>query len=120
MIQRNTTPLVLLLVLIVGACGASARQKALRTSLVALNAARDTLLAVSKEREAQIVERATSKEEGRAQLNAWRVIVDEVAAAIEAGYRTIYAAAILDDAKSSGEAGAATARALALLKELGP
>jgi hypothetical protein len=117
--RRVVVPILLILV-ILAACGANARTTALRANLVALNAARDTLLVVSKEREAQIVEKATSKEEGRAQLDAWRVNVDKVAAAIEAGYRAIYAAAILNDVKSASEAGAAVVRALALAKEISP
>ncbi len=118
--RRAVVPIaaVLLLALVCGACGASARTKALRVNLVALNVARDTVLAVSKEREAQIVERAATKEEGRAQLDAWRQVVDEVAAALEVGYRAIYAASILDDARSAGEAGAAVQKALALVKDM--
>lgn len=100
------------------ACGASMRTKTLRVSLVSLNAARDTTLAVSKAREAQIVEQATTKEEGRAQLEAWRARADKIVAAIEIGYRAIYAAVILNDTKSAAEAGAATAKALTLVKEL--
>lgn len=121
MISRRAVGLLVLLglALCVG-CGASLRTKALRVNLVALNAARDTMLAVSKEREAQIVEHATTKEEGRAHLDAWRLTVDKAAAALEVGYRAIYGAAILNDLPSSSEAAAATAKALALLKELKP
>lgn len=114
--MRRAVPIVLLLALV--ACGASARTKALRVNLVALTAARDTVLAVSKEREAQIVEHATSKEEGRAQLDAWRARVDPVVDAIKTGFEAIYAASILNDAKSASEAGAAVAKALTLAKEI--
>lgn len=100
------------------ACGASVRVKTLRASLVTLNAARDVVLQVSKEREAQIVARATSKDEGRAALDAWRAKVDAVVAAIEVGYRAVHDAALLSDAKSASEAAAATKKALALLKDL--
>jgi len=117
MVLRNAVTFVLLL-LFVGACGASARVKVLRVNLVALNAARDTTLVVSKEREAQIVAKATSKEEGRAQLDAWRAKVDVVVAALTVGYQAIHDAALLNDAKSASEAGAAAAKALALFKEL--
>jgi hypothetical protein len=120
MLARPATRLVMLLCLVglIAACGASARTQALRTSLVALNAARDTLLTVSKDREAQIVAKATSKEEGRTQLDAWRADVDKVAAAIEVGYRAIHDAALLSDAKSAREAAIAAQKALSLIKDL--
>jgi len=111
-------PLLLIALLTCAACGASARTQALRVGLVALNGARDTLLVTSKAREAQIVEHAATKEEGRAQLDAWRATVDKIAVAIEDGYRAIYGAAILNDVKSASAAGAAVTKALALLKGL--
>lgn len=109
---------LLCLVSLVAACGANARVQALRTSLVATNVARDTLLMVSKERETQIVEKATSKEEGRTQLDAWRAKVDVVAKAIDVAYRAIHDAALLNDAKSASEAAIAAKKVLSLLKEL--
>lgn len=113
-------PIALVLLVLLVACGASSRTKALRVGLVSLNAARDTTLAVSKEREAQIVAAAPTREQGRAELDVWRGKVDVVAAAIDAGYRAIYSAAILNDAKSASEAAAAVEKALSLLKELRP
>lgn len=108
----------LLIVLVMGAC-VNARTQTLRVSLVALNTARDTMLATSKAREAQIVEHASSKEEGHVQLEAWRATVDMVSTAIDAGYRAIYGAAILDDLQSAQTAGAVVQKALVLLKTLG-
>ena len=116
-IQQRAARLVLLC-LLVAACGTSSRTKALRVNLVAVNVARDTMLTVSKEREAQIVEKATSKEEGRAQIDAWRAKVDVVAKVIDDAYRAIHDAALLNNIKSEGEALAAVAKALALIKEL--
>lgn len=100
------------------ACGASARTKVLQTNLFALNTARDTVLEVSKTREQQIVADATSKEEGRAALDAWRDKVDPVVEALAKGYRMIAAAALLSDAESASEAGAAVVSALALVRSL--
>src|SRR5688572_22785778 len=100
-------------------CGANTRTKALRVGLVSLNAARDTTLEVSKAREALIVEQATTKDEGRAALDTWRAKVDVVFVALDAGYRAVFSASLLNDAKSASEAGAAIAKALALVKELG-
>lgn len=114
---KRSISIVLLLFFFVGGC-VSARTQVLRAGLVSLNAARDTMLSISKAREAQIVEKATTKEEGRAQLEAWRAHVDEAAVAIKAGYDAIWAASILDDAKSESDVAAAVAKALALFKEL--
>lgn len=119
LIRQHAARLVVLLCLVTAAaCGASSRTKALRVNLVAVNAARDTMLAVSKAREAQIVEKATSKDEGRAQIDAWRMKVDVVAKAIDVAYRAIHDAALLNEAKSASEALAAVTKALALIKEL--
>lgn len=116
------TALVLLLVLLVSACGASARTKALRTSLVALNVARDTMRATSKTREEQIVDAcdppSCAKEDGHARLEQWRAHVDAVAEAIDDGYDAIWAASLLDDLKSARDAGAAVTKALDLVKSL--
>jgi hypothetical protein len=76
------------------------------------------MLTVSKTREGQIVAEAPSKEEGKAKLETWRSAVDKVAAAIDLAYHAIYGAFILDDVKSASDAGAAVAKALALLKDL--
>lgn len=114
--------LVLLITLVVAGCGASARTKALRTSLVALNIARDTMRATSKEREKQIVDDCDppncTKEEGHARLEEWRAHVDAVAVAIDDGYDAIWTAALLDDLKSASTAGSAVAKALDLVKGL--
>lgn len=113
---------LLLIALWCAACGPNARTTALRGSLVTLNVARDTMLTVSRERETQIVEHCNppscSREEGHAQLDAWRKIVDRAAVALDDGYRLIYSAAILDDAKSLTDAIAAIQEALALLQTL--
>lgn len=66
----------------------------------------------------QIVDQASSKEEGRVKLDAWRAIIDKVDAAIDDGYDAILAASILNDAPSASAAGAAVAKALALVREL--
>jgi hypothetical protein len=120
-VTRHFVTLVLLL-LFVSACGASARTKTLRVNLVALNAARDTTLTVSKAHEKQLVDGCNppncTKEEGHAQLDAWRAKVDVVIKALDVAYGAIHDAALLDDAKSASSAGAAAVKALALFKEL--
>ena len=129
--QRNsshpTKSLVLLLCLVAlcGACGASAanlRVKALRVNLVALNTARDAVLAFSKEREHQLYAACNAptctKEEGHATVDAFQKKVDVVIQAIDLAYRAVHDAGLLGDAKSASAAGAVAARALALYEEL--
>lgn len=115
-------PILLVAVLAIGACGASARTKTLRASLVTLNVARDTMRATSRAREAQIVDACDppdcTKEEGHARLEEWRAHVDAIAEAIDDGYDAIWAASLLDDLKSARDAGAAVTRALDLVKSL--
>lgn len=117
--MRKISAAVVLLVLLV-ACGANARRQTLQTQLVILNVSRDTVLEVSRRREAQIVEDAKTREEGRAALDAWRARVDPVIEAIGKGYRVIASAALLSDSTSAAEAVAAVAKAAQLAKELGP
>jgi len=99
-------------------CGSNTRVKTLRVGLVALNTARDATLAVSKQREAQIVAAAPSREMGQAELAVWRAKVDTVFAALDVAYHAVHDAYLLSSAKSASEAGAAVAKALALAKEL--
>jgi len=105
-----------------GACGAGTRTKTLRVSIVAINAARDAAAAVSKLREKQIVDGCNqpicTKEEGHAQLDAWRAKVDAALAAIDIAHDRVHDAALLNDAKSASEAAIATAKAITLRKEL--
>ncbi len=112
-------PASLLLLVFLFACGASARTKSLQSTLVAVNVVRDTFLAVSAKREDQIVEAATSKEEGRAKLDAFRQATIPIVSAIGNAYRAIAAASLLSDSASVGEAAGAAAKAATLVKELG-
>ena len=121
MIQRRAACLMgVVLLCLVAACGASLRTKALRVNLVALNTARDAVLAISKEREKQIYDSCNppicTKEEGHARVDAWRGKVDVAIKVIDVGYRSVHDAALLDDTKSVSAA--AAAKALALYNEL--
>lgn len=106
---------VLLLIAFIG-CGASTRTNGLRAGLFALNAARDTVLEVSKKREEQIVDACNPPEctldKGRAELAAWRDKVNLVVEAIAKGYRLTAAAALASDSQSATEALAAVAKAI--------
>jgi hypothetical protein len=124
MIQRRAAQLVVLLCFIAlcGACGASSRLKVFRVNVIALNTARDAVLALSKEREKQLYDSCNpptcTKEEGHARVDAWQKKVDAVIHVIDVGYRAQHDAALLDDAKSAAAAAAAAAKALDLYKEL--
>lgn len=123
LIQRRASWFVLLcLVAFCMACGASSRTKALRVNLVALNTARDAVLAISKEREKQLYDSCNpptcTKEEGHARVDAWQKKVDVAVKTIDVGYRAIHDAALLDDTKSTAAAAAAAAKALDLYKQL--
>lgn len=109
---------ILGMLLAFAACGASSRTKALRVSLVSVTTTRDTVVKVSHERATQIIDAATSKEDGRAKLDAWREQVDAALKALDVAQDAIFTAALLNDAKSASEAGAAVVRALALAKEV--
>ena len=124
LIQQRSARLVMLLVMLclVAACGASSRTKALRVNLVALNTARDAVLSISKEHEQQLYDSCNppscTKEEGHARVDAWRGKVDIVVKSIDLGYRAVHDAALLADTKSTSNASAAALRALALYNEL--
>ena len=124
MLPRHVVRLVLLLclALTLEACGASSRTKALRVNLVALNTARDTVLAISKEREKQLYASCNpptcTKEEGYARVEVWQKKVDVAIKALDLAYRATHDAGLLGDAKSASAAAAAVARALALYQEL--
>ena len=121
---RRTSSLVLLLWLVglAAACGASARTKVLRVNLVALNTARDTVLAFSRERERQLYAECNpptcAKEEGHARVAVFQRKVDPVIEALDVAYRATHDAWLLADARSASAAGAAAARALALYEKL--
>lgn len=114
----HVRPVALVLLVLLVACGASARTKTLQATLVATNVARDTFLAASAKREDQIVEAATSKEAGRAELDAFRLSSVPVVEAFGIAYRAIAAAALLDDSSSLAEATKAAGAVVSLVKEL--
>ena len=125
MIQRRRAARLVALICFLGlvaACGASARVKVLRVNLVALNTARDAVLALSKEREKQIYDSCNpptcTQEEGHARVAAWRGKVDVVIKVIDDGYRAVHGAALLDDAVSASNASTAAAKALAIYEQL--
>lgn len=94
--RLRTVPL-LLLVVVLAACGASSRQKAIATTLVAVNAASDSFVAYDQDHRSHIVADAKSHEQGKAALDDWDGTVAKVQVALTAAYRAIATAATLDD-----------------------
>lgn len=92
-------PLLLLLVVVnlTAACGASARQKTIATTLATVNAASDSFVAYDQDHRSHIVADAKSHEQGQAALDAWDGTVAKVQLAIGAAYKAIATAATLND-----------------------
>jgi hypothetical protein len=78
-------------------CGASQREKTLRATLIATNAARAGFTKFDADHQQQIVKDATSLEDGKAKLAAYREDRDKVRLLFEAVYEGIAAAMLLDD-----------------------
>jgi hypothetical protein len=109
----TATLLVVIAVSALG-CGASARQKTLATTLVALDGASSTLVAYDQQHQAAIVAGATSLEDGKAKLAAWRADRTKIVDALAAAYRALALAATLnDDPKSLTNLAAAAAIVMA-------
>lgn len=98
--RRRPTPILLLVVLAIAACGANKREKTLNATLAAVNVVRETFHAFDDAHQDTIIERATSLEQGRAELAAYREKQAKVVALLVAAYRAIGVAAVAskDDA----------------------
>jgi hypothetical protein len=81
-------------------CGPSAYQKTVRASLLVTDAAHDGFIAYDRERQAAIIEAATSKEQGQAELHAYRERRGRLVELFDATYRAIAAAAVLEERKN--------------------
>jgi hypothetical protein len=82
------------------ACGASQREKTIRSTFAAANIAADSLVGFARAREEAIFEAGTSKEAVEADIKAFRSKVDHVERAIAAVWRMTAAAAIANDEPS--------------------
>jgi hypothetical protein len=101
-VKRSTAyaPLILAVFLALPACpGPDAKQKALQTSLTALNAARDGFVVWDKHHQEKIVENATSLEQGKAALAAYRA----KRAPVEQGFVIAYSALAVAALEKSAE-----------------
>lgn len=86
-----------ILVWLVAACGASAREKTVRASLVTTDAARVTFVAYDEHHQHAIVTEAKDEAGGKAALLEWRGKREHAVSTFEVTYRAIAAAAILAD-----------------------
>ena len=98
MTQRIVLSVVVLLAL--GACNESTRQKTLRTTLVGLNVARDGFVAWDATHQQGIVEDAVSLEDGKLRLQTYRTKRESVLLGFEIAYKSL-ATASLDKSASS-------------------
>jgi len=112
-----TTILIALCLL---ACGASARERTVATALTATNASRDAFVAWDSAHQAALVAKATSLDDGRHLLEAYRRQRDPIVQGFAAVYRLIATAAIVSNDPAAVPALLqATAMLQAALKELG-
>lgn len=99
--NRQAIPILLALAVFLGcACAASTRQTEIRGALVAVDAARDGFLAYDAAQQAKIVDGATSAEDAKAKLAAYRATRDNATGPgglLTAAYRAIAAAAVAND-----------------------
>lgn len=76
------------------ACGPDAKQRALRSGLVSVNAARDGFLAWDNETQQAIVVKATSHDEAIANLDRHATVIQPVVFGFELTYKLLAAAAL--------------------------
>lgn len=81
--------IALTLAFILVACGASAREKTLKTTFDAVTVAEKGFVAWDAERQDEIVEHATSLDDGQAKLAAYRKNREPLAGAFITAYRSI-------------------------------
>lgn len=99
MMRRPVTVLVFLLALV--ACGPSARQQTLRTMLTATTAAQAGFISWNGDQLDHIAETAPSFEEGLAAIAEHEKTSSTVVKAFEVVYRSIAAAALLEEDQKS-------------------
>lgn len=105
--MRNLlSPIPLLLVfagLVMCGCGASARERTIKATLVATNTVRDDFITLDGKAQMMIVDTATTREEGVSRLLAYRAKRD----VIVQGFAVVYKA-IATAATTSGDPSVAT------------
>jgi hypothetical protein len=90
--------------LIATGCTGHKRQDTLRASLIAVDAARDGFVKLDGDRQQAIVAAATSFEDGKTKLEAYRAWRDKILVAFPVVYRAIALASMHDDEASLNDA----------------
>lgn len=129
MLRASRNVLVLSLVMMaailapLAACGGSAHEKTLQVSFVALNATRDGFTEWSRDHQEQIVEHATSADEAKTKVAAFRATRTKVVDAFLVAYAA-FSLATLDPAEPNYleaiKAGKALLAAIKDLKAVAP
>ena len=115
----STVPMLAVLLLAIGgavalpACGASQRETTIKTALVTVDTARDSFVAFDASEQSMIVNKATSLDDGKAQLATYRDRRVKIVEAFTVAYRAIAAAATINDDPSIAGLSAALAQLLA-------
>ena len=105
---------LILLVFTQGGCGASARDKALSSTLVAVNSARDSFTTWDLAHQDEILAGSTSMEDSGKKLDVYRAARKVVEHAFEVAYRALALAAIDEKTPLPTAVGAAAALATAI------
>ena len=92
--QRAVAIVVVLLGLHVAACGPNAKQKALKTTLISVNTARDGFVAWDDKHQQNIVKNATSLEDGQSKLKTYRDKRAKLEVAFAIAYKAVATAAL--------------------------
>lgn len=105
------------LVVMLAACGASSRERSLRTTLAAVDASAAGFQTWDEQHQKEIVDKAQSADEATAALAVYRLRREQVIAAFAIAYEALAAAALHDD-KAIGPALDAAEAAYHLLEQL--
>lgn len=100
------------------ACGPSARQTALQTSLTALNAARDGFVQWDKQKQTKIVADAKTLDDGKAALKTYRAKRGPIVEGFTVAYSALALAALDDNMARLAEAANTAAALYKLIKDL--
>lgn len=116
-----TRPLLLACVVAIAAtygCAASARETAIKSSLVSVDAARDGFLAYDRIHELDLVAKSTSADDAKAQLAAYQAKRARLDALFVAAYHGMAAAELLSTDQSLASMQAAVAQVIEGVKAL--
>lgn len=115
--RRPVRTAALLVLALVAACGPGAKQRFLDTSLKSLNAAMSGVEAWDETEQKRIVDRATSFDEGQAQLTAHRERRQKIVKAATLAYSALALVAIEPEPANFAAASAAVVHFVQLVRE---